>query len=74
MAGVAVANTLQAAGMRDFLLLEATGRLGGRVREKTFYGICTSSFLSELHIKFINWNVYCSVIYHVSFGVLITAK
>ena len=38
MAGVAAAHTLHAAGMRDFILLEATGRLGGRVRETKFLG------------------------------------
>lgn len=39
MAGIAAANTLHSEGMRDFVLLEATGRIGGRVRETSFFGI-----------------------------------
>lgn len=49
MAGVAAAHTLHAAGMHDFLLLEATGRLGGRVRDKSFCG----KDLSDKNHKFI---------------------
>lgn len=56
MAGVAAAQTLHAAGMYDFLLLEATGRLGGRVRETSFYGIhirvhtCIHAYICTVHI------------------------
>ena len=39
MAGVAAAHTLQAAGMHDFLLLEAADRLGGRMRDTSFCGM-----------------------------------
>lgn len=46
MAGVAAAHTLQAAGMHDFLLLEASGRLGGRMRETNFHGLCFDGALS----------------------------
>lgn len=42
MAGLAAAYTLQAAGMHDFLLLEAADRLGGRVRDVKFCGMRNS--------------------------------
>ena len=38
LSGVSAAKTLQAAGVADFLLLEASGRLGGRIRDTTFSG------------------------------------
>lgn len=38
MAGVMAAHTLKSAGMNDFLLIEAAGRLGGRVSTTTFCG------------------------------------
>ena len=53
MAGVAAANTLLAAGIRDFVLLEATGRIGGRVHETNLYGMhsvelcCIHSIFTE---------------------------
>jgi polyamine oxidase len=38
MAGVSAAYTLQSNGMEDFLLLEASDRLGGRIKNSTFCG------------------------------------
>lgn len=38
MAGVAAAYTLQSNGMQDFLLLEASDRLGGRISNIKFCG------------------------------------
>lgn len=38
MAGVAAAYTLQSQGLQDFLLLEASGRLGGRISNTKFCG------------------------------------
>ena len=40
LSGVSAAQTLQAAGVTDFLLLEASSRLGGRIRDTTFSGMC----------------------------------
>ena len=39
MAGVAAAHTLHKRGMTNIVLLEASRRLGGRVRETNFAGI-----------------------------------
>lgn len=47
LAGVTAARTLQAAGMRDFLLLEAADRLGGRMLETKFYGILAFNINSQ---------------------------
>ena len=41
MAGVAAAFTLQSLGMEDFLLLEASERLAGRISNTKFCGTCT---------------------------------
>ena len=40
LSGVSAAQTLQTANVTDFVLLEASGRLGGRIRDTTFSGMC----------------------------------
>lgn len=39
MAGIAAAKTLAENGVTDFLIIEATDRIGGRIREETFEGV-----------------------------------
>lgn len=56
MAGVAAAHTLQAQGMQDFILLEASNRLGGRMSNVNFCG--------DLFIYLLN--EYYSSIYYMS--------
>lgn len=55
MAGVMAAHTMKSAGMNDFLLIEAAGRLGGRVSTTTFCGtraaIGTLCFAIEEAVK-----------------------
>ncbi len=39
MAGIKAAHTLHHAGIKDFIILEAANRIGGRVLERKFFGI-----------------------------------
>lgn len=50
MAGVAAAHTLQSQGLQDFLLLEASERLGGRMSNINFCGINLVSHDSTYNI------------------------
>ena len=48
IAGVTAAYTLQSNGMEDFLLLEASDRLGGRIKNSTFCGTLHKNIFEPL--------------------------
>ena len=49
LAGITAARTLHQAGMQDFLVLEATDRVGGRVCEASFCGLTVEAGANWIH-------------------------
>lgn len=49
LAGITAARTLQQAGMDDFLVLEATDRVGGRMCEASFCGLTVEAGANWIH-------------------------
>ena len=49
MAGIATAKTLQEQGVRNFLIIEARDRIGGRIRSEEFGGFCVELGAQWIH-------------------------